>query len=255
MTIYLIGIDYRDRRNGPERLRIVLEEIKPDIILREDAEEQRKEKTEYITDTKELFDKKERNTTKRERLIEMLEDLLLPWTDKPIEEYVKASGCEVKWGYRGNRGENYAGDVMDQYGSIRFALITSITLPRNSPYSRRTHLDMYELICEETEDMWKNEWTNTILGLPDEESPKERWDRYTKNEGTWKGAWQMYSKERVDETGTDKNMEQAIRASYDPKKRIAYPVDIQHIVSNCWRKTLYHRIRDLSPRRVSLYER
>lgn len=235
MTLYLIGVDHRDRIDGPARLSALYDKLKPRAILDERSEDHQRKNEDLC---RYLLDGLNRLSDDRNgiiRIMTLFQYAAFPFPSQDNETYARSNGIPFYFaGIPDPRNEDTSG--LEQIANDILVLVER-TAGKIDPHIPRI-LEVFSAMLEDP---------------PSGEYLERAWRYYLENENRLVNEIYILRHRLSGLTGRrDEHMERLVRELYDPDGGIAFPLGMVHAQDSFTKSTLYSRIKDLSSERLLL---
>jgi len=99
-SVILVGIDYRDRLNGPPKLEELLEKIRPDFIIHAFSEGECNEIYKVMGPIMQCLEDTIDDKEKLQDAFEKMYDIAMPWSISVGNQYAEKAGARVGYAFR-----------------------------------------------------------------------------------------------------------------------------------------------------------
>lgn len=230
--VYLIGIDHRDKREGPKKLERLLDTLQPDILIDEFHESSFHSVHDIGERLRGNLGKLPLPKQKRNLLMGNFYDLAFPFPTYEVWQYGQAHGIPHHFADPRVQQAVVFPALEEMAANI---LLLAKQYPENitSPNLQRAVDNVYEPVSQEY--------------------LKRAWEHYTRTERQLFNELVLLRLRLQGILGKpDQAMEEVVRVVFRPDQTIVFPIGMVHATDSWTKSTLYSRIKDLQPQRMAL---
>lgn len=232
--IHLIGINHRDRIEGPRKLEQVLQRIKPDLILHDFSYEDHKTVCDFLDDTQTTIEKEIANAKECDSVMETILHYTIPFPVVIGNAYAEENGISVHYVHIPNISR----------ARIRLSEDAAIHLYKSSKEDGEI----------DARAIWRinNALTHYYGSIPTTAELNEQWDYLKNSEGNFAAAFRYFARSFIDPSMSRKlqRMADVITVLAEKDITVVFPLAIGQITDNYG--TVYRKVKKLGVQREAL---